>query len=264
MDSPEAAVLLDEDGGVLTITLHAPQVRNALTPAIEAGLERGIHQANQPRVRAVVVTGNGPAFCAGANTKELDSNDERDAATLRMRAREIPEGLLLPLVRLEKPVIAAINGPVAGAGIGIALAADYRICATSASFVFAFKRLGLAPDLGIGWTLPRLIGYRAARDVLLGGTTMTADEARTLGLADDVVPDADLASTAADLARELAEGPTMALGATKTLLRYGSELSLEQFLSQEVLFQSGLVRSEDHLEGVSALSERRTPQFRGR
>ena len=265
MDGASDAVLMDrDDGGVLTITLNAPAVRNALTATLEAGLKHAIEEANSSAVRAVVLTGNGPVFCAGANMKELNSNEGRDAASLRVRAREIPESLLLPLTRLEKPVIAALNGAAVGAGIGLALAADYRICAQRASFIFAFLRLGLVPDLGIAWTLPRLIGYRASRDLLYRGRTVTAQHALEIGLVDKVVADADLSAAAAQLARDLADGPTMAIGATKQLLLRGSDVSLERFLGEEVLVQTALVRSEDHLEGVAAQAQRRTPTFRGR
>lgn len=264
MDGSADAVLTAQDGGVFTITLNAPEARNAFTPAVERGLKRAIHDANGPQVRSVVLTGSGPAFCAGANMKELDTNEGKDAASLRVRAREIPESILLPLTRLEKPVVVALNGPAVGAGIGLALAADYRVFAERASLVFAFLRLGLVPDLGIAWTLPRLVGYRAARDLLLRGRTVTAAEALALGLADEVVADDDLTSAATALAAELAAGPTMAMGATKYLLHRGVEVGLERFLEEEVLLQTTLVRSEDHAEGVSAQRERRAAQFHGR
>ena len=143
-DGAEAVVAEFRDD-VLSITLNCPDVRNALTPRLEQGLALAIRDAQSPKVRAVVITGRGTVFCAGANIKELDENDDRDAATLRVRAKEIPESLLLPLIRLEKPVIAALNCPAVGDGIGLALAADFRICAEHASFIFAFRRVGLVP-----------------------------------------------------------------------------------------------------------------------
>ena len=172
--------------------------------------------------------------------------------------------MLLPLTRLEKPVIAALNGPAVGAGIGLALAADFRFCAESASFVFAFRRVALVPDLGTCWTLPRIVGHRVALDLVMLGSTVPAAEALALGLADRVVADDDLARAAAAFAHELASGPTLALGLTKQLLRRSQDVDLEQFLEQEVLVQSILVRSDDHQEGVAALSQRRPPVFRGR
>ena len=264
MSQTDEAVLVDHDGAVLTIVFNRPDVRNALTADLEAGLVDALRRAGEPDIRAVVVTGRGPVFCAGANTKELAGNEQRDAAVLRVRAREIPETVLLPLARLEKPVIAALNGPAVGAGIGLALAADFRFCAESASFVFAFRRVALVPDLGTCWTLPRIVGHRAARDLLMLGSTVPAAEALALGLADRVVADDDLARAAAAFAHELASGPTLALGLTKQLLRRSQDVDLEQFLEQEVLVQSILVRSDDHQEGVTALSQRRPPVFRGR
>jgi 2-(1,2-epoxy-1,2-dihydrophenyl)acetyl-CoA isomerase len=264
LEESDDQVLAGFERGVFTITLNSPRVRNALTPGIEAGLRIGLKRAEQSDVRAVVLTGRGPAFCAGANMKELDSNDDRDEASLRLRAREIPESILLPLARLEKPVIVALNGPAVGAGIGLALVADYRVWSSSASMVFAFLRLGLVPDLGIAWSLPRLIGHRLSRDLLLDGRTVAAEEALSLGLADNVVDPDELQATAETFARELAQRPTMAWGATKRLLARGGDSSLERFLDEEVLVQSGLVRTEDHAEGVRAHLERRSPEFRGR
>jgi 2-(1,2-epoxy-1,2-dihydrophenyl)acetyl-CoA isomerase len=259
LEESDDQVLAGFERGVFTITLNSPRVRNALTPGIEAGLRIGLKRAEQSDVRAVVLTGRGPAFCAGANMKELDSNDDRDEASLRLRAR-----ILLPLARLEKPVIVALNGPAVGAGIGLALVADYRVWSSSASMVFAFLRLGLVPDLGIAWSLPRLIGHRLSRDLLLDGRTVAAEEALSLGLADNVVDPDELQATAETFARELAQRPTMAWGATKRLLARGGDSSLERFLDEEVLVQSGLVRTEDHAEGVRAHLERRSPEFRGR
>jgi 2-(1,2-epoxy-1,2-dihydrophenyl)acetyl-CoA isomerase len=257
------AVLLERRGSVLTIVLNRPDVRNALTADLEAGLIDALGHAGEPDVRAVVLSARGPVFCSGANTKELAGNDERHASALRVRARELPETVLMPLMRLEKPVIAAINGPAVGAGIGLALAADFRVCAESAAFTFAFGRVALAPDLGTCWTLPRIVGHRAARDLLMFGRTVAAQDALDIGLADRVVADADLAEASRELAQDLAQGPTLALGLTKMLLRRAHDLDLEQFLEHEVLVQSVLVRSDDHQEGVTALRARRAPEFRG-
>lgn len=257
------AVLIEQRDSVLTIVLNRPDVRNALTADLEAGLIDALRHAGESDVRAVVLTARGPVFCAGANTKELAGNEDRHASALRVRARELPETVLLPLMRLEKPVVAALNGPAVGAGIGLALAADFRVCAESAAFVFAFRRVALAPDLGTCWTLPRIVGHRVARDLLMFGPTVSSHEALDMGLADRVVADADLAEASHDLACELAQGPTLALGLTKLLLRRAHDLDLEQFLEHEVLVQSVLVRSEDHQEGVTALKARRAPEFRG-
>ena len=265
-DSVEgAAVEVEETEGVLTITLNRPEVRNALVPDLEAGLIDAIGRAAAPSVRAVVLTGAGPTFCAGANMKELDGhNDDRDEAALHPRARELPDRVVLPLWALEKPVIAALNGPAVGAGIGLALAADFRIGVSSASFVFAFHRVALAPDLGTCWALPRIVGDRVARDLLLRGRALPAGDALECGLLDHVAADDELRTVAHAWAEELAQGPTLALAKTKYLLRRAETLDLESFLEEEVLAQSVLVRSDDHHEGVAAFTDRRPPSFTGR
>ena len=257
------AVRIEIDSAVLTLTLDAPDVRNALTHEIEAGLVHGIEAAASGEVRVVVITGSGAAFCAGASTKELGENDAKDLASLRARARVIPDTILQPLTRLEKPVIAAVNGWAVGAGIGIALACDFRIGSESARFLFGFRRLALVPDLGIAWFLPRLIGHRAARDLLFSDRPVDAAAALELGLLDEVVADDELPERADALAQELAAGPTLALGLMKRMLHTSSETDLTSFLEQETLVQTMLVRASDHQEGVDALAARRPPEFRG-
>ena len=212
----------------------------------------------------MVLTGSGPAFCAGASTKELGANDKKDLASLRARARVIPDTVLQPLVHLEKPVVAAVNGWAVGAGIGVALACDFRLCGESANFYFGFRRLALVPDLGVAWFLPRLVGYRAARDVLFFDRQLDAPAALDLGLVDEVVADGTLVSRAQALAGELSDGPTLALGLMKGMLQSSCEADLGSFLERETLVQTLLVGSRDHGEGVDALALRRPPEFRGR
>jgi 2-(1,2-epoxy-1,2-dihydrophenyl)acetyl-CoA isomerase len=257
------AVLREVRDTVLTLTLNLPESRNALVPELERGLAEGINEAGSSNVRALILSGRGSAFCAGASMRELDGNEGRDLATLRMRAQVIPETILRPLYLLEKPVIAAINGWTVGAGIGIALAADYRICSEDARFLFGFRRLALVPDLGVCWMLPRLVGYRAARDMLLRDREVGAREAVELGLADEVVASSNLAERSFEIASELATGPTLALGFTKQMLLRSHDLDLDSFLQYETLRQTILVGGEDHQEGVQALTDRRSPQFEG-
>ena len=257
------AVVRELRSAVLTLTLNVPESRNALVPEIERGLADGIADARSSDVRALILAGNGPAFCAGASMRELDGNDSRDLATLRARAQLIPEEIVRPLYLLEKPVIAAINGWTVGAGIGIALAADYRICSENARFLFGFRRLALVPDLGVCWMLPRLVGYRTARDLLLRDRDVGAGEALDLGLVDDVVPASSLTERSFERASELASGPTLALGFTKHMLQRSLDMDLDSFLQLETLRQTILVGGKDHQEGVRALAERRTPRFMG-
>jgi 2-(1,2-epoxy-1,2-dihydrophenyl)acetyl-CoA isomerase len=257
------AVVRELRDAVLTLTLNVPESRNALVPEIERGLADGIGEARSSTVRVLILAGQGPAFCAGASMRELDGNDSRDLATLRARAQLIPEEIIRPLYLLEKPVIAAINGWTVGAGIGIALAADYRICSENARFLFGFRRLALVPDLGVCWMLPRLVGYRAARDLLLRDRDVGAEEALELGLVDDLVPASNLSERSFEFATELATGPTVALGFTKQMLYRSLDLDLDSFLQLETLRQTILVGGDDHQEGVRALAERRAPLFNG-
>jgi 2-(1,2-epoxy-1,2-dihydrophenyl)acetyl-CoA isomerase len=257
------AVIVDESAGVLTIRLNSPETRNALAPDVEHGLVEALGVANAAHVRAVVLTGTGPAFCAGASTNELGSNESRDQATLMARARAIPDTILMPLYRLPKPVVASVNGWAVGAGLGLALAADFRVFAADARLRFGFRRVALAPDLATCWMLPRLVGHRLARDLLTFDRVVDADEALALGLADEVISPDQLKARTDELASELAEGPTLAFAAMKQMLQRAFDLDLGSFLEREVMAQALLVRSDDHQEGVDALVSRREPKFLG-
>jgi 2-(1,2-epoxy-1,2-dihydrophenyl)acetyl-CoA isomerase len=258
------AVIVDESAGVLTIRMNSPATRNALGPAVEHGLVDALARATSADVRAVVLTGTPPAFCAGASTEELGGNDARDQATLAARARVIPDAILVPLYRLAKPVIAAVNGWAVGAGVGLALAADFRVFAADARLRFGFRRVALAPDLATCWMLPRLVGLRAARDLLTFDRVIEADEALAVGIADEVVAPEDFDARVGERAAELAAEPTLAFAAMKQMLQRAFELDLTSFLEREVMVQTMLVRSDDHREGVEALVGRREPKFLGR
>ena len=263
-DMSTDAVVVGESAGVLTIRMNSPETRNALGPEVEHGLVDALAAAAAADVRAVVLTGTGPAFCAGASTGELDSNEGRDQATLAARARVIPDTILVPLYRLAKPVVASVNGWAVGAGLGLALAADFRVLAADARLRFGFRRVGLAPDLATGWMLPRLVGMRAARDLLTFDRVIDAEAALVMGIADEVVAAEQLASRVAELAAELADGPTLAFAAMKQMLQRAFDLDLGSFLEREVMAQSLLVRTDDHQEGVDALVGKREPKFLGR
>jgi 2-(1,2-epoxy-1,2-dihydrophenyl)acetyl-CoA isomerase len=210
-------------------------------------------------VRALVITGAGRGFCVGQDVGEFP----RNAAAVGELLRQHFNPAIRALRGLPKPVIAAINGPAAGAGLALALACDLRLAAASASLVPAFGRIGLVPDSGLSHTLPRLIGSAAAFDWMVSGRSIAAPEAEALGLVTRVVEDADLAAETDALAAELAAGPTAAIGRTKQLIGRSLESSLDDQLDEEARLQTIAAAGDDFAEGVAAFLEKRPPRFTG-
>jgi 2-(1,2-epoxy-1,2-dihydrophenyl)acetyl-CoA isomerase len=248
------------DGAVLTITLNRPDVLNAFNGAMHAALRGALKEARDDEVRAVVITGAGRGFCVGQDLTEF-SEGAGDVAD-RLRATYHPN--VLALRALEKPVIAAVNGPAAGAGMSFACACDIRIAADSASFVPAFINIGLVPDSGGTYFVTRLLGYARAFEWLCSGRKLTAAEAHAWGLVSEVVEADALPARAAELAAGLAALPTKAIGMTKRLLERGATSPLEDQLEWEAQLQSAAVKSADFAEGVQAFLEKRTPDFTGK
>ena len=242
-----------------TITLNRPDVLNALDLAMHERLAAALDRAAQPDVRALVITGSGRGFCVGQDVGEFP----RDAAAVGELLSRHFNPAIRALCGLPKPVIAAINGPAAGAGLALALACDLRLAAASASLVPAFGRIGLVPDSGLSHTLPRLIGSAAAFDWIVSGRRIAAPEAEAMGLVTRVVEDADLAAETAALATELAAGPTAAIGLTKQLIGRSLESSLDEQLDEEARLQAIAAAGDDFAEGVAAFLEKRPPRFTG-
>ena len=213
-------------------------------------------------VRVVIVTGAGRAFCAGADLGAGGATFDR----ARTEAEDHRDGggrVALRIFDLKKPVIAAINGPAAGAGLALALACDLRLAAASASLVPAFAGIGLVPDSGLSHTLPRLIGSAAAFEWIVSGRRIAAPEAAAMGLVTRVVEDADLAAETDALATALAAGPTAAIGLTKELIGRSLESSLDDQLDEEARLQAIAAAGDDFAEGVAAFLEKRPPRFTG-
>ena len=246
---------------VATITLDRPDALNALTVRFKHELLAAFEQvASDDAVRAVVLTGAGRAFCAGQDLRE---RQEPDAAPLADELRLHYNPLIRAMVGLPKPIVGAINGVAAGAGASLAFACDLRIAAEGASFVLAFGRVGLVPDSGATWLLPRLIGGAKAAELALTGEPLRASDAERLGLVARVVPADELAAEAHALAARLAAGAPRATALTKRALAVGWESTLDEQLEIEAILQGEAGASADHAEGVAAFVERRPPRFSG-
>jgi 2-(1,2-epoxy-1,2-dihydrophenyl)acetyl-CoA isomerase len=259
MSETASELLVTHDGAVQTITLNRPSVLNALDLAMHERLAAALDRAAQPDVRALVITGAGRGFCVGQDVGEFP----RDAAAVGELLRRHFNPAIRALRGLRKPVIAAINGPAAGAGLALALACDLRLAAASASLVPAFAGIGLVPDSGLSHTLPRLIGSAAAFDWIVSGRRIAAPEAAAMGLVMRVVEDADLAAATDALATQLAAGPTAAIGLTKELIGRSLESSLDDQLEEEARLQAIAAAGADFAEGVAAFLEKRSPRFTG-
>lgn len=254
------AVELDEN--VLTVRLDRPEARNALTEGmiveLRAVLERA---ATDDAVAAVVVTGTGSAFCAGADLSRLD--ESMDARRFRFESHLLTE-LVGLIERIEKPVVAAVNGVAIGLGVQLALACDLRVGGASARFAFTEGKLGLLPTHGGVARLVKLVGLARARDLLLASATIDAPEALAFGLLTEVVPDEDLPAAARRLVERALVRAPQSYGLVKRLLLLAASADLTSAIAAETIGQSLLVGTDDHDEGRRALRERRTPRFRGR
>jgi 2-(1,2-epoxy-1,2-dihydrophenyl)acetyl-CoA isomerase len=261
-DAPMAEVETSRDGAVLTITLNRPDVLNAFNKAMHDGLAAALKEARDSEIRAVVVIGAGRGFCVGQDLTEFQEVTSSGDIADRLRGSYHPN---INAVRaLEKPVIAAVNGHAAGAGLSFAAACDVRIAADSATFIPAFINIGLIPDSGGTFFIARLLGPARAFEWMTSGRRLTAAEAQEWGLVSEVVEDDALADRAAELASTLAAMPTRAIGMTKRLFDAAPTNSLDEQLELEAQLQSAATQSEDFREGVTAFLEKRDPEFKGR
>jgi 2-(1,2-epoxy-1,2-dihydrophenyl)acetyl-CoA isomerase len=259
-DQPYATLLHARDGGVATITLNRPDALNALNSQMRGELLAAINAARKDDdTRAIVITGAGRAFCAGADLR--GGTAERE---FRRVLRSEYNPLIEAIRTLAKPVVASVNGVAAGAGVSLALAADLVVAAEGARFVPAFNRIGLVPDSGLTRTLVRALGRHRAFEILMGERQLEAVEAQQLGLVVAVVPADRLTDASHELARRLADGPTLGIGLTKRLVNTTEDASLGESLAAEAALQELAGRSEDHTEGVAAFGEKREPRFSGR
>jgi 2-(1,2-epoxy-1,2-dihydrophenyl)acetyl-CoA isomerase len=269
--SGDPTLLFERQGGVATLTLNRPEARNALTTGLFLEMERVLLEVEaDDGVRAVVLTGTGRSFSAGADLRPVSKEERR-----RFEAPSFPgdaggdilergNRCILRLRELAKPVLGSINGDAVGIGCSLALATDLRIAANAARFGVVFSRIGLAPDGGASHLLRELVGTAKALELLFTGDLIDAGEALRLGLVNRVVPADDLADATRELAERLARGPTLAYGAAKAAVYASADLPFEGLLDFEARNQRVVSRSNDVKERIRSFLERRKPEFRGR
>ncbi len=256
------SVLLDHfANGVLTLTLNRPTSYNAFTETLARMLQVQLDRADaDPNIRCVVITGAGKAFSAGQDLAELAGPD---APPMEQILREHFNPVVQKIRASAKPVIAAVNGVAAGAGANIAIACDIVIASEQASFIQAFSKVGLIPDSGGTWTLPRIIGLQKATALMMTGDKLSAAEAERMGMVYKVVPQNDLMPHVIELAERLAKMPTRALGLTKQALAHSFVQTFEQQLATEDALQGQAAVTADYAEGVQAFLAKRPPNFVG-
>lgn len=258
-DQPYGTLLFRANASVATITLNRPDALNALNASMRRELGAALKACGRDAaVRAVVLTGAGRGFCAGADLR--GGGGEREFR--RVLSTEY-NPLIEAIRNLGKPIIASVNGVAAGAGVSLALAADLVVAAEDARFVPAFNRIGLVPDSGLTRTLVRALGRHRAFEILMGERQLSATEAHGAGLVAAVVPADRLTDATRELAGRLANGPTRGIALTKRLINLGEDASLAEGLAAEAALQEIAGRTEDHAEGVAAFGEKRDPEFRG-
>jgi 2-(1,2-epoxy-1,2-dihydrophenyl)acetyl-CoA isomerase len=255
-----AEVEMRRDGAVLTIALNRPDKLNAFDAATHKAFAAALKEAGDDEARAVVLTGSGRGFCVGQDLAELREGDRDVAALLRERWNRHVFGIR----SLEKPVLAAVNGAAAGAGLSLACACDLRVAADSAAFVPAFVNVGLVPDTGGSWLVPRLLGYARAFEWMCSGRKVGAEEALAWGLVSEVVPADAVLERTQERAAAFAALPTRAIGMSKRLFERAAASRLEEQLELEAQLQVAATRTEDFAEGVAAFLEKRGPRFGGR
>lgn len=258
--SAEATVLYEAADGVATLTMSRPEVYNALNARLHSDLMAALRTAERDAaVRAVILTGAGKAFCSGQDLREFPATGAADMIGERLRASYNP--LVEKLRGIQKPVVAAVNGVAAGAGMSIALACDMRVAGEGSRFVNAFARIGLIPDCGMTYLLPRLVGQARAFELSALGGELDAATALQWGLVSRVVPDAELLPAARALAAQLAAGPALAISLIKRSLERSHGATLAEMLEYEAQAQQAAGAHPDFAEGVAAFREKRPASF---
>ncbi len=266
---PTDQVHFKRQDSLAIITLDRPESRNALTPDTIDQLGRAVQSCARPDIRAVLLTGAEGAFCAGADVKSFANQLEMGGPEglsrhLKDLANTLHREVILGLQRLEKPVVAAVNGVAAGGGLSLALACDLRLASSNARFIMAYGNLGTTADGGSTYLLPRLVGQGKALEIYLANQPMSAEYALEVGLVSQVIPQESFERHALETATRLSQGPTLAYGRTKTLFTNSWEVSLETQLNAEAEAISNMALTEDFQEGIRAFTQKRLPWFQNR
>ena len=257
-------VVFTQEGSVATLLLNRPEKLNALDESVTTGLVSALSVvAREPSVRVVVITGAGRGFCAGGDIHKMTELKTAHLSETFRNSLETGHDLVRQIRQLPKPVLASVNGPAAGGGMNLALACDLRIASDRATFMQAFVRIGLHPDWGGTFFLPRLIGVGRAIEMFFLGEPMAADEAHRLGLVNFLVPHDQLAVETRKLAERLAAAPPLPLALLKQALYERLETQLDLMMEYEVSAQMRCFESQDFMEGLKAFLEKRKPNFKG-
>lgn len=265
LPATDQSLCIENEGSVRTLRLHRPDVLNAFNTDLLKALGKAVRDAEKDKsVRCVIITGAGRGFSAGQDLADVaDRYNSPDPIELGAHLRDHYNPIIVRIRTMEKPVIAAVNGVAAGAGCSLALACDFRIAAASAVFIQAFINVGLVPDSGSTFMLPRLVGLSRAMEIACTGRKVKAEEALQIGLVNQVVPDDQLAAATRQLAAKLADLPPRGLGLTKRALHASWLHDLESQLDYEAMLQTTAGQTKDHREGVQAFMEKRPPKFTG-
>jgi 2-(1,2-epoxy-1,2-dihydrophenyl)acetyl-CoA isomerase len=257
-------IRLEIDAGVATLTLHRPDRLNSFTVAMHEEIQGALGQIrSDKKVRCLVLTGAGRGFCAGQDLSDRAVSPGGSAKDLGLSIEKYYIPLVMALRKLPLPVIAAVNGVAAGAGANIALSCDIVIAARSASFIQSFAKIGLVPDSGGTWLLPKLAGNARAMGLAMLGDKLSAEQAQAWGLIWQCVDDTELMPTVKKMAAQLATGPTRGIARTKEAIYAAATQTFEQSLEMERAFQRELGQSNDYAEGVAAFMEKRAARFSG-
>ncbi|MFC1824815.1 enoyl-CoA hydratase/isomerase family protein [Thermodesulfobacteriota bacterium] len=261
-------IILDKKDGVATITLNRPERLNAITLQLLDEFEHALLETRaDDDVNVIVITGAGRGFCAGEDIKEAPQTDTAQKVSTKRGVLAVEAQVTFPVVMrgMPKPIIAAVNGPAVGQGFAITLACDMRIASENAKFGAFWVRRGIPPESGGAFNLPRIIGAAKAFELCFTGKLVEAIEAKEIGLVNHVVPAEDLMSFTMELAKTMAQGPPIAIGATKQLIYHGLETeNMTSFLEREIFALSHCFQTEDRLEGLNAFLEKREAKFKGK
>ena len=255
-------IQFEKIGAIGKITLNRPDKYNAFVRGMALELQKKLDECRSDKtIRCIIISGSGKAFCAGQDLKEAT---DPNGPTIEEIVQQHYNPIIKKIREIEIPVIAAVNGVAAGAGANVALACDIVVAAKSATFIQAFSKIGLIPDSGGTYFLPRLIGIQKAAALMMTGEAVSAEKAETLGMIYAVYEDSEFETSAMKLADTISSMPTKGLGYTKKLLSQTFNNSLEEQLSLEAETQALSASSKDHQEGIKAFMEKRTPQFTGK